>query len=194
MCNSLIQKQVSRRVLSEATTSFVFCTDRAAVHEVVLPCFSLSTLQRWVPWACINFLNRKKGTDWRLNMSFAVSISMGRSSALLGTYLTKRRICSCGEAAVPCLVSCFLYNTFVCTQGKFSFYFSCTALYWTGKRIVILQVLDITQKWFRKIFSLENIHCFDVVLKLSPQIHYNQTLAKTRMHCILQLTSCSFWT
>lgn len=144
MSNSLIQKQVSRQVLSEATASFVFCTDRAAVHEVVLPCFFLSSLQSWVPSACINFLNRKNGTDWHLNRSFAVFISTGRSSALLGTYLTKRRICFCGEAEVPCLVSCFLHNTFVRTQCRFSLYFSCTVLYWAGKRIVILEILDIT--------------------------------------------------
>lgn len=131
MCNSLILKQASRWGLSEAMIYFVFCADRAAVHEVVLPCFSFSSLQSIVTSACINFLNRKKnGTNWHLNNSFEVFISMGRSFSLWGTYLTKRKICPCGESYV---VSCFLHNIFVSTQAGLSLCFICKAIYRRGK-------------------------------------------------------------
>lgn len=167
-------------------TSFVFCTDRA------VPCFSLSSLQSLVSSVCINFLKRKMElTDIWIR---ALLFSFLWAEALLFWEHNWPR-----ERFVPVVrqqylvVSCFLHNTFVHIQGRFSLYFSCTAIYWTGWRIVILECLDITENLFRKIFSLENIHCFDIVLKLSPQIHYNQTLAKDKLHSILQLTSCFFW-
>lgn len=77
-----------------------------------------------------------------------------------GTILTKRKFCPCGGAAASCFVSHFLHTS-VHIQCRLGLHFNCTAIYWT----VILEFFEITEKGLRKIFSLESIQCFDVVLK-----------------------------